>query len=158
VKVQLARDPAGFGGRKHRVQRRRRRRIEIVYPPADWLRLGEVDIDPQWHLLSKLLLGVVGNDIDWALSLQGRHEQKQVRGTFAPVLIVVIQGSPGAGGQGAAHFAGQLHRAFVKTDLRIRRITGLGVQIQPILPRPNKVRTHTGNTPGLALPGLEIVF
>src|ERR687893_1685967 len=72
--------------------------------------------------------------------------------------IVVTRRLPRMNGQRTTRFADELHGAFVEADLGVLYIIRLGVQIQYILHMPDKLRTHTGNTPAFILQRLRIVF
>ena len=158
VKLQLARDPASLSGRKRLVQRRWRMGVEIIHHQPDQLSLGEIDLNQQLHLVSEVLLGALRGHVHLAPAQQGLHAQKQIRGAFAFVLIVITCRLAGARRQRTARFADQLHRALVKADLRAPRIVRLGVQIRYIFHMPDKFRAHAGNTPAFVLPGLKVVF
>lgn len=127
VKLQLAGDPTGFVRGKDLVQGGGGMGIEVIHDQPDPLRRREVVIDQQPHLLGEVLFGPPFRDVDMTPTAQGLHEQKQIRGAFAFVFTVIARRLPGASRQRMAGFAGQLHRAFVKTHLRIPGIIGFSI-------------------------------
>ena len=74
MKLQLAGDPARFGGRKCLVERSRCMRIEIIHHQPDPIRLGKINLDQPMHLLGKILFGAARGDIDLAPSQQWLYE------------------------------------------------------------------------------------
>jgi len=158
VKLQLACQPPGFGWRKGFVQSRRSMRVEIIHHQADQLGFREIDINQQPHLLCKIPPGSSRGDIDLSPARQRLHKEEEIRRALTLVFIVTARRAARSQRQWRARLTDQLHRAFVKTDLRPPRISWLGVQIQHILHVPDKGRTHAGDTPLFFLPRLEVVF
>jgi prevent-host-death family protein len=71
-KVQLAGDPACFGGCKGLVEGGWGMGIEIIHHPPDHLCCREIDIDQQLHLLGKVLRGAPRGHINLAPSYRSK--------------------------------------------------------------------------------------
>jgi hypothetical protein len=65
--------------------------VEVVHHQSDAFRRGEVVIDQQAHLLSKVLFGSLVRDVDVTPTAQGLHEQKQIGGTFPFIFRVIAR-------------------------------------------------------------------
>ena len=91
VKLELARNPAGFVRGKDAVQGGRGMGIEVVDDQPDPFRRGEVLIHQQPHLLGEVAFGPLLGDVDVTPTAQRLDEQKQIGGAFAFVFRVIAR-------------------------------------------------------------------
>ena len=88
-----------------------------------------------------------------------RHRTKDRRHSVAFIFVILARALPGRGGQGRAHFAGELLAAFVQADQGPGGIGRAGIDFEHLLHRRHKLRAACGrNHPLLFLPRLELVF
>src|SRR5215217_402451 len=158
VKFQLPRDPACFCRGKGLIQRGGGVGIEVIHDQSNYVRLWKMHVDQLLHLHGEVMLRAACCDVDVPPPTQRLDEEEEICRAFAAILIIVSSGLSRPGRQGVPCLTDQLHRTFLKTDLRTPPIIRLGIQIQHILHVPDKVRTDAGNAPFFALPRLEVVF
>jgi hypothetical protein len=158
MKCQLPRDPACFRRCKGLIQRGGCGGIEVIDDQSDHVCLREMPVDQLLHRHGEVVLGAACRAIDMPPTMQRLDAEEESGRAFAAIRIIVPSGLPRSGWQGVPRLTEQLLWTFIKTDLRTPYSIRLSLQLQAILPVPDQVRTHTGNTPCFTLPGLAVVF
>jgi hypothetical protein len=157
VQCQLPRDPACFCRGKGLIPRGGGG-MEVIHAPSHHVRLWKMPVDQLLHLHGEDMLRAACCDVAVPPSTQRLDEEEEMCRAFAAILLIVSSGLSRPGRQGVPCLTDHLHRTCITTDLRTPPIIRLGLQIQPILHVPNKVRTDAGNAPCFALPRLAVVF
>jgi hypothetical protein len=120
--------------------------------------LWKMYVDQLLPLQGKVILRAACCDVDVPPPTQRLDKEKEIGRAFTVILISIPSRLSRPGWQGLPRLIDQLHRTFINTDLRTPPIIRLSIQIQHILPVPDKVRTYARTAPFFTLPRLEVVF
>lgn len=131
--------------------------IEVVEHDTDD-RDVRIGLDDVLHAVRKVDPGATLHQPHIAPATLGLADHHQLPNAMAPILGVLAGGRARLCWNGLADLADQLFRALVEAHHRACRIIRLGIQIQHLFHRCNKLRADLGNAPLLHLPGFQCVF
>ena len=150
---------ARFGRGEDLIERRRRRRIEMVQDDAAPLCRRKVDIHHCGHAVGKLPLGAAWGRAERPSPLARFHPDQEMTGPMPGVCVVHTRRVPRHHRQRCMPITQQLTRAFIKADTGPLGIIGLLVQLEPVChPGAALSARALGRHHGSFNHGLRVVF
>src|SRR5512132_914709 len=158
MQLQLPGNAPCLGRLERFVERCDLMRVEMVQHHANHFGFGIAYVYQPLHFMGKVHLGALLRHMHVPPASLRLDKEKEISGAIAFVLVIKVLGLSRLHGQREPGLFDQLLVRFIKVDLGTSRIIGLGVDLQHVFHRGDKLRTDLWDAPLLLQPRLEVTF